>query len=58
MFHVKKIQMNYQVLIFLKDNVQVFMNVVCCTRDWGFKGSAKLKPNMVFLPDGDFVKKL
>ena len=30
--------MKYQVLFSLKNNEKIFMNVVCCSRDWGFKG--------------------
>ena len=29
--------MKYQVLFFLKNNERIFMNVVCCSRDWHFK---------------------
>ena len=29
--------MKYQVLFSLENNKEVFMNVVCCSRDWGFK---------------------
>ena len=34
--------MKYQVLFSLKDNEKVFINVVCCSRDWRFKGSESL----------------
>ena len=30
--------MKYQVLFSLKNNEKVFINVVCCSRDGGFKG--------------------
>ena len=29
--------MKYQVLFSLKNNEKVFINVVCCSRDWCFK---------------------
>ena len=29
--------MKYQVLFSLKNNEKVFINVVCCSRDWHFK---------------------
>ena len=32
------IHLKYQVLFSLKNNEQLFMNVVCCSRDWRFKG--------------------
>ena len=32
--------MKYKVLFSLKNNEKVFMNVVCCIRDWRFKGQA------------------
>ena len=40
MFHVnpQRIHMKYQVLFSLKNNGKVFINAVCCSRDWGFKG--------------------
>ena len=31
--------MKYQVLSSLKNNEKIFMNVVCCSRDWRFKGN-------------------
>ena len=34
----QRIHMKYQVLFSLKNNEKVFMNVVCCSRDWRFKG--------------------
>ena len=34
----QRIHMKYQVLFSLKNNEKVFMNVVCCSRDWHFKG--------------------
>ena len=30
--------LKYQVLFSLKNNEKVFINVVCCSCDWGFKG--------------------
>ena len=30
--------MEYQVLFSLKNNEKVFINVICCSRDWCFKG--------------------
>ena len=30
--------MKYQVLFSLKNNKKVFMNVVCCSYEWRFKG--------------------
>ena len=33
----QRIPMNYQVLFALKNDEKVFMNVVCCSRDWCFK---------------------
>ena len=30
--------MKYQVLFSLKNNEKVFINVVCCSRNWHFKG--------------------
>ena len=33
--------MKYQVLFSLKNNEEVFINVVCCSRDWRFKGKLK-----------------
>ena len=32
------IHLKHQVLFSLKNNEQVFMNVVCCSPDWRFKG--------------------
>ena len=29
--------MKYQVLLSLKNNEEIFINVVCCSCDWGFK---------------------
>ena len=31
--------MKFQVLFSLKNNEKVFMNVVCCSHDWQFKGN-------------------
>ena len=33
--------MKYQVLFSLKNNEKVFINAVCCSRDWPFKGQIK-----------------
>ena len=38
LFSRQRIHMKHQVLFSLKNNVKVFMNVVCCSRDWRFKG--------------------
>ena len=35
---MQRIHMIYQVLFSLKINEKVFINVVCCSRDWRFKG--------------------
>ena len=32
------IHMEHQALFSLKNNEKVFINVVCCSRDWRFKG--------------------
>ena len=34
----QRIHLKYQVLFSLKNNEKIFMNVVCCSRDWRFKG--------------------
>ena len=38
----KKIRLDFScessVLFSLKNNAKIFMNVVCCSRDWRFKG--------------------
>ena len=34
--------MKYQVLFSLKNKEKVFINVVCCSYDWRFKGYALL----------------
>ena len=34
----QRMHMKYQVLFSLKNNEKVFINVVCCSRDWRFKG--------------------
>ena len=31
---VQRIQMKYQVLFSLKNNEEIFLNVVCCNCDW------------------------
>ena len=44
MFHVnpllarQRIHVNYLVLFSLKNNEEIFINVVCCSWDWRFKG--------------------
>ena len=30
--------MKHQILFSLKNNEKIFMNAVCCSRDWHFKG--------------------
>ena len=34
----QRIHFKHQVLFSLKSNEKIFMNVVCCSRDWRFKG--------------------
>ena len=34
----QRIHMKHQVLFSLKNNEKIFINVVCCSRDWGLKG--------------------
>ena len=34
----QRIHLKHQVLFSLKNNEKIFMNVVCCSRDWHFKG--------------------
>ena len=34
----QRIYMKYQVFFSLKNNEKVFMNAVCCSRDWCFNG--------------------
>ena len=34
----QRIHMKHQVLFCLKNNENIFMNVVCCSHDWNFKG--------------------
>ena len=45
------IHLKHQVLFSLKNNEEIFMNVVCCSRDWRFKAwnSLKLMPFNVIL---------
>ena len=33
------IHMKYQVLFSLKNNETVFMNILCCSHEWHFKGN-------------------
>ena len=33
--------MKYQVLFSLNNNEEIFMNVVCCSCEWRFKGQSK-----------------
>ena len=35
---LQRIHMKYQVLFSLKNDEEIFMNVVCCSCDWCFKG--------------------
>ena len=35
----QRVHLKHQVLFSLKNNEKIFMNVVCCSRDWRFKGS-------------------
>ena len=35
---LQRIHMKYQVLFSLKDNEKVFINVICCSLDWCFRG--------------------
>ena len=39
----QSIHMKYQVLFSLKNNEEVFLNVVCCSRDWRFKDQNYVK---------------
>ena len=39
--------MNYQVLLSLKNNEKVFINVVCCSPNWHFKGQCINKMSLV-----------
>ena len=42
-FHVNPLpsrNMKHQVLFSLKNNEKICMNVVCCSRNWRFKGSS------------------
>ena len=41
--------MKYQVLFSLKNNEKVFINVVCCSRDWRFKGYDAVEWNLKLL---------
>ena len=34
----QRIHLKHQVLFSLKNNEKIFINVVCCSRDWRFKG--------------------
>ena len=34
----QRIHLKHQVLFSLKNNEKIFMNVVCCSHDWRFKG--------------------
>ena len=44
-FYFQRIHLKHQVLFSLKNNDKIFMNVVCCSRDWGFKRVKNLKSN-------------
>ena len=50
----QRIHMKYHVLFSLKNNEEIFMNVVCCSCDWQFKGKclAVLESD---LDNSDFV---
>ena len=37
-FSCEMIHLKHQVLFSLKNNEKIFMNVVCCSLDWRFKG--------------------
>ena len=37
----------YQVLFSLKNNEKVFINVVCCSHDWCFKGKSTQKDDKI-----------
>ena len=34
----QRIHLKHQVLFSLKNNETIFMHVICCCRDWRFKG--------------------
>ena len=40
---------------FLKNDEKVFINVVCCSRDWRFKGSDFLDRESVFVDQGKAI---
>ena len=37
-FQVNPLHLKHQVLFSLKNNEKICINVVCCSRDWRFKG--------------------
>ena len=39
--------MKHQVLFSLKNNVKIFMIVVCCSRDWRFKSKCSLQISQI-----------
>ena len=39
------IHLKHQILFSLKNNEKIFMNVVCCSRDWHFKVNYSLYPD-------------
>ena len=41
--------MKYQVLFSLKSNEKVFMNIVCCSRDWCLKVNTKSTRNEILV---------
>ena len=41
--------MKYQVLFSLKNNEKIFINVVCCSRDWHFKGQVCYKKVIIMV---------
>ena len=45
--------MKYQILFSLKNNETVFINVVCCSRDWPFKGydNSFIFPDFLLSPE-------
>ena len=49
--------MKYQVLISLKNNEKIFMNVVCSSRNWRFKGYCKRIELLQIIQHDFFYKK-
>ena len=50
--------MKHQVLFSLKNNEEVFMNVVCCSHDWCFKGYVAYDPQSNAAAKGNEVMKV